>query len=261
VGAVHVPVTYTPPVVAGAFPDASTTGARGTFTNYTGNTTISSNGQTYSGLVFANDTTVTGSNNKFVNCKFTDQSYWPLRITGVGNVLDHCTFANGNNSQCSVDLGSGNTIQFCDVSGAGDGVHGENNCTVTDNFIHPTGPSDAHRDAIDIEGNSGGNVIRHNRIEVYSNQTSCITLENDAGGGKWDNNLVENNLLAGAGYVFYFVSKVPITNLVVRNNTFSKKFFPAYGYYGTVYQGFPTGAGNSWSGNVDADTGATINKP
>lgn len=264
-------VTYTKTVtvsdpVTGGFPDASNTGATGnTFTN--GPATTSASGQTFTNLIFTGDSWITGNNNRFVNCKWTGTSFWPLRITGTGNVIEHSTFLNGSNSQCSVEMGSGNTVQFCDISGAGDGIRGQDNCLVTDNFVHPTGPADAHRDAIDIEGTIGNNIIRHNRVEVYSNQTSCLTLENDVGSGKWDNNLVENNFFAGAGYIFYFVSRVPITNLIVRNNTFSKKFFPTYGGQpdssgqALVYQKFGNVASNIWSGNVDADSGATVAKP
>jgi hypothetical protein len=120
--------------------------------------------------------------------------------------------------------------------------------------------SSTHNDGIDFEGNSNM-TVKHNTVEVNAGQTSCVTITRWGGvTGTFNNVLVEDNLLAGAGYCIYGPggNNGPVTNTRVINNKFSKKFYPKYGYWGWIAYEPPAGTGNVISGNVDYTTGAAL---
>lgn len=266
-------VTYTPPVAG--FPNASTTGARGTLKAYTGSYALTSTVAApviLDGYAFSNgDLVVSGPGIIIRNCKFTSGTYWPLRVTGTAAspaLITDCTFVTGGQSQCSVAIEQYGTVQRCDVSGSADGIRGADDSKAVDNYVHDLFYSGSeHNDGIDFEGTKGNMIVRHNTVIVKPGETSCITVTRYSGTSTFDNVLVDNNLLSGAGYCIYGpgTSNGPVTNNRITNNRFSKVLagnFPKYGGFGWMAYEPPTGAkfpSNVISGNVDHETGVLLN--
>ena len=249
--------------VTSGYPNATNTGARGTRTPYTGPMVIQQDNVVLENLIIGQgDLTIMGANPIVRNCEFTSSTYWPLRVTGTvaaPGLVSNCTFRTGPNSQCSVEV-SNAKIHRCDVSGSPDGIRGSSNSTATDNYVHDLYVSSStHNDGIDFEGNVNMTVM-HNTVEVDAGQTSCITVTRWSGSDLFNNVLVEDNLLAGAGYSVYGpgTQSGPVTNTRIINNKFSKKYYPKYGYWGWIAYEPPTGQGNMVSGNTDFATGASL---
>jgi hypothetical protein len=258
VGAVHVPITYTAPVTG--YPDASTTGARGTLTTYAGPATITTAGATFTNMLFPSGIVVTANNVSFRNCKFTDQGSWPLFFhePTTGAMVDHCTFITGPQGECSVQICEG-TVQYCDVSGSSDGIRGVDNCVIQHNYVHDIyHDSTTHSDGIDIEGSVGNNIIQHNTVLVESG-TSAICSQRWSGTAPYKDVLIDNNLVAGGNYCIYGPGGASNTTKIrITNNRMSNKYGAKYGYYGWLAYEPGSGNGNVISGNVDYQTGAPV---
>ena len=105
-----------------------------------------------------------------------------------------------------------------------------------------------------------GNGIKliHNTFLNSHDQTSAIALFQDF--GVPTNVLVQGNYLAGGGYTVYggAGSKGTPTNIVFKDNTFGRDFYPQAGSYGPVAYWNSTGTGNTWIGNVWAATSTPV---
>jgi hypothetical protein len=102
-------------------------------------------------------------------------------------------------------------------------------------------------------------TIRHNTVFNEFGQTDAISLFEDFGQQK--DCLIENNLVAGGGYTIYGgqnTGGIPVTNIIIRNNRFSTRFFPQSGSYGPVTALGAASGGNVWSGNVWHETGLPL---
>ena len=131
------------------------------------------------------------------------------------------------------------------------------------NYIHSLGKTgDDHVNGTTSNGGSKQLTIRGNTILNKYDQTDAISLFQDF--GSQSNRLIENNLLAGGGYTIYAGAnpgkESSATNIVIRNNRFSRIYFPNSGYWGPA-TAFRSGGGNSWTGNTWDDSGATISTP
>ncbi|MCW2759371.1 MAG: hypothetical protein JWO46_3117 [Nocardioidaceae bacterium] len=124
-----------------------------------------------------------------------------------------------------------------------------------DSYVHDPGftPGLSHITLVASNG-GGGFTVRHNTILNPHDQTAAIAFYQDFGVQKDD--LVENNLLAGGGYVVYGGNgeKGTATNIRFLNNRFSRTFYPNGGYFGYVASFSPNNPGNAWSGNFWDDT-------
>lgn len=245
-----------------AYPDASNTGAKGTLTVYTGDRTISGNNVVIENQDIRGRIDFLGTGCILRNCKLTYTGYWPLRFmaeSGTPGLVEDCTLIAGVGSQCSV-YGDNVTIRRCNIYGGPDGIKAGNNVVITDNYVHDLANDPAaHHDGIDVEGN-GPATVKHNTVLVSYGETSCITVTRWTGGTPFNNVLVEDNLLAGAGYCIYGPgSGAPTpTNVRIINNKFSKRYYPRYGSYGWIAYEPPSGNGNLISGNRDYETGALL---
>lgn len=245
------------------YPDASNTGAKGALTVYTGDRVISGNNVVIENQDIRGRIDFLGSGCVLRNCKLTYTGYWPLRFmaeSGTPGLVEDCTLIAGPDSQCSV-YGDNVTIRRCNIYGAADGIKGGNDVTVEDCFVHDLAGGDPsfHHDGIDIEGN-GNSIVRHNTVLVDFGETSCITVARWTAGTLFNNVLVEDNLLAGAGYCIYGPgdgAPTP-TNVRIINNKFSRRYYPRYGYWGWIAYEPPPGNGNVISGNVDYETGGAL---
>lgn len=276
--------TTTPPTTAppAGYPNASNTGvpAGTTLTNYPGPWTITTANTALSGLNF------TGSNRLVIrapgvtikNSKFTnnvdngflvsmDDSYPTASLTisdsefvGAGANMDYDQMAIRGSGWSLLRVNAHNLENI----GGDDG-----NNTIKDSYFHnwPTdNPNCDHLDGLQSLGSVDNVTIQHNSLIMDA--TSCIAAPIQMGteyGYAGHNVLIDNNLLGGGAHVIYCGdgaqtntgATVTNSNVRVTNNRFTKQIFPNYGQY-SVSDHCATGSGTTWTGNVDADSGATV---
>lgn len=123
---------------------------------------------------------------------------------------------------------------------------------VKGNYIHDPGfmAGDHTNGIMSNGGNPGMLTIDHNTILIDRGQTDAIGLFEDF--GVQENRLITDNLLAGGGYAIYAGQKrggAPTSNIVIRGNQISTKYFAKGGYYGCITAFNPRGAKDRWSMN------------
>ncbi|WP_448074214.1 hypothetical protein [Georgenia yuyongxinii] len=132
---------------------------------------------------------------------------------------------------------------------------------IQDNYIHSMAMvAGDHVNGTTSNGGTEQLTLRHNTVLNSFDQTDAISLFQDF--GTEENRLIEDNLLAGGGYTIYGganLGKAPTANIVIRNNRISQMYFPRGGSFGPVTAFNPAGSGNTWTGNVWDETGATVN--
>jgi hypothetical protein len=266
------------------FPDASNTGPRAgtTFTDFTGDLVITTNGAVVSGrrttggsiIVNANNVTVTDC---IVNC--SGRTAGIVQGDGrTGLLVQYCeVFGDGGPNRASSHVlagihgKQGFEAAFNEIYGC-ENAFINGNGYIHDNYAHDfanwPSTADDHTDGIQtfgFAGNGGLRVIHNTFIGVetqgqrtptnYASTSSCIALSQDM-----FDVTIENNFFAGGSYTLYGNAQAggsPV-NTVVRNNRFSRAYFPAVGLFGT-HSGFASGApGFVWTGNVIHETGATV---
>lgn len=144
--------------------------------------------------------------------------------------------------------------------------------TITGNYVHDTtfwadgegsNPGGDHNNCLLHNGGVvdqltiTGNTFILNRQGAGMSQTGALSLQQSAEfPGQYTNILVENNLIAGGGYAMYagYEPAKPGnssgTNVVVRNNRFSTRYFTDAGFFGPTTAAQPWDAdGNTWTGN------------
>lgn len=131
---------------------------------------------------------------------------------------------------------------------------------IQDNFLHDPGfiQGDHINGITDNGGITRPLVIRHNTVLIPMPQTDAISLFQDFGAQA--NRTIEHNLIAGGAYTLYAGGdgKEPTSQIKVRDNRWSRRYFPQGGRYGPVTAFEPQGAGNEFSGNVWDDTGEPV---
>lgn len=265
--------TSSPPSTG--FPDASTTGvpAGTTLTNYTGPCTITVVGTVLNqvnaiscGMLFIHAPGVQITNSRVPVINATDQP------NTASVTLSHSDVVGGNWSD-GVLWGFNITADHVNVTGGQHSFHCNDNCTLTDSYLHdqynPTGGS-SHNNA--FLSNGGTNmVVRHNTLW-------CTPLLNNTDGGctadvslfgdfdpishvTIDDNLLKanNSSISYCAYGGEAPSKpFPHANHVsFTNNVFERGANNKCGYYGPITSFDPNQPGNVWSGNVWSD-GTTL---
>jgi hypothetical protein len=135
---------------------------------------------------------------------------------------------------------------------------------VIGNYIHDPGYiSGDHTNGIIGDGGTQQMTMTHNTIFNRLTQTDAITINTSTVPGPVTNKVIENNLLAGAGYPIYGGAGFGHTTLgiLIENNRFGQQYYPKSGEFGPVLNFVASGAGNVWSGNVWDSTGATVPAP
>lgn len=258
-----------PPPPRGDWPTAATTGVpAGVTLRSVGDVTVTKNGTVVQGLSVHGQITVKANNVVIKNVRVTNsekQNWGIVQQEGYGGLTVQDSDIRGNGSQEMqqgiLNLGGGLTVRRTDISGISDGIASDEGL-FEDNYLHDPRPfSGDHVDMVQSTGSAPNGktlVIRHNRIINTEDQTSAVGLFQDF--GVPHDVLVENNYLAGGGYTVYGGDdgKGTPTNIRVRNNTFGRDVFPKGGTWGPVAHWADHGAGNTWSGNVWADTGAPV---
>ena len=134
---------------------------------------------------------------------------------------------------------------------------------IEDNYIHDLAfTGDDHVNGTTSNGGKTLLTIRHNTVFNPQTQTDAISLFQDF--GAQGNRVIYDNLLAGGGYTIYAGANTgkaaTATNIAVTNNRISRIYFPNGGYFGYA-TAYANSGGNSWTGNIWDDTGATIPRP
>jgi hypothetical protein len=133
--------------------------------------------------------------------------------------------------------------------------------TVTGNYIHDPGfLAGDHTDGVFDVGTTQPLTISGNTILISLGQTGAISLDATRHGQRIANKIVENNLLAGGSYAIYGGTgrNARIWNIVIKNNWFSRAYYPKSGLYGPVAYFDARGRGNVWTGNRWQATGRAI---
>jgi hypothetical protein len=124
-----------------------------------------------------------------------------------------------------------------------------------DSYIHDPGFTPGLSHITLVASNADGHfTIKHNTILNPHSQTAAVAFYQDF--GPQSDNLVENNLLAGGGYVFYGGNGGYSETHDIRfvNNRLSRIFYNKGGYWGTAASFDVHNPGNEWSGNFWDDT-------
>jgi hypothetical protein len=149
------------------------------------------------------------------------------------------------------------------------------NTDITNSYLHAMRhPAGAHVDPIQCGGGDGcGLLIRHNTVFNEYSSTSAVAFFADFGAPK--NSTLDNNLLAGGGYVVTGGNGASggrysgqSSGIVITNNRFTKILYPynapadctnpnLHGCYGDITE-WRASSSNVASGNVDDATGNPI---
>jgi hypothetical protein len=124
---------------------------------------------------------------------------------------------------------------------------------IENNYIHDEAlaSADSHLNGTTSNGSTVPLTIQHNTVFNPNGQTDAVSLFEDF--GVEANVVINNNLLAGGGYVVYGGQNPggpQAHNIQITNNRFSTIYYPQSGYYGYITAFDPQAPGNVWSGNV-----------
>ena len=191
-------------------------------------------------------------------------------LPGATVTIEHCTLDGDNRTHAGIwHQGASITVKANNISKVNDGffVWYSNNFLLEDNYIHDLSdqPSNGHIDGFQTCGAKNG-VLRHNSILISQGQNAAVNVDN--GNGDTDNILIENNLMAGAGFTAYAHDSNPsnasptggysTTNVRFINNAFSTRYYSIVGFWGVWFpRGRPT---DKWirMGNYVVETGENI---
>ena len=268
--------TPTTPPPAGAWPGPDNTGvpAGTALTPYTGPCTITS-ARTISGadvLSKCSDALVIQTTGVVID-KSLVPGVWSIYGDGDSSVTITDSDVRAGSVSTAGIWGYNITARRVDVTGGQHSFQCNNNCEVTDSWLHdqhnPDGGS-YHNNAFISNGGSNM-VIRHNTLH-------CTSILNSTDGGcsgdlslfgdfdPIDNVTIDNNYLrannSSISYCLYggASSSKPYqaTNVKVTNNVFERGANRKCGVYGPVTSFDRNAAGNVWTGNV-WDSGEAVN--
>lgn len=257
--------TPTPTPQPTGWPDALTTGAKGTLTP-SGSITTTAHGQVISNKNVTGPIVVRHNGVTIRNCRVTVGNDTAVWVEGDDCVVEDCTLIGGGGAgsrgvwfegrtQSSANRG---IVRRCDISRYEDGVvlgTGSHH-KVVDNYLHDpianNAITDPHIDGIQIHGGSGNfSLIEHNNVDQFSEVSSSITMGNRTAGQGAIGVVVNNNRLRGGTSVIY-VEGSDSSGVKLTNNRMGNKWAP-----GSYFSG--TGMGTVLvSGNVHDDTGAPL---
>lgn len=262
--------TPTPTPVPSGYPSAANTGpAAAGYTNlapHAGNWTIATSG-TYTGYNVSGTVTITANNVILQGCDIHGATGGNL-VTVTGNnvqILDCVIHGDGpttaqapENSWLQI-YGDATTVKRCNFYySSGDGIRRDGtNFTMEDSYVHdwvqsPT--NDPHIDGVTegSDGTTSGVTLRHNTILMWSNVGLTNVVSFAAGPGNvLTNVIVDNNLLAGGGFIFHGGGDANYSNMTFTSNKISTMFTPDGGDYGVMRNAPAWGTkGTSWTNNT-----------
>jgi hypothetical protein len=272
-------------ILAGCFPNASSTGTTHTLTEYTGNYEFRTDNEVVEDKLFniPADTGVyvAADNVTFRHCKFVMQGASPEAVTtftmvlvqGVGTRFEDVELDGRGVVERAIEadndtLDAGVTVLRANIHDTGNGIESQGPLDVRESFIHaiyePAG-TDWHADGIQTPKGTDDVQVVHNTIVVDDPATSAVNIMG------WDLDdpaarvNIENNLVGGGAYTLYVGPGGPGADAyIVKDNHFTNATYPrdpgpqTYGFYGPYTSDF--GFDNVvFSGNVDEQTGQPVN--
>jgi hypothetical protein len=251
------------------YPDPTNTGVPpGTSLTPSGPITVSTPGAVISRLDVTGTITVTANHVTIEESRVTaaDASGSVVFIAaGVSGTLIRDSVIRGENS------GPGSVADGVLNAGTGDtraervyvyncaGTDWNGPGTVTDSYLITNAyRAGAHTEPIYYGGGTSSSLtVEHNTLLNPFNQTAAVFAGNDY--GPQENLTIDDNLLAGGGYVIYGGANSSSTaNVRVTNNRFSSFYYPHGGYFGlSAYMKWPvtTWRGNYWDAGLAPASG------
>jgi hypothetical protein len=244
------------PSVCG-YPDASNTGVpAGVALKTSRSVTADKDGQLITGLDITGEINVTAANVTIRNTRVTGGGDWVVIVRpGATNLTIEDSelqtpAGSPQDIACVLNIGDTRpTIRRTDIHGCSAGVSSGGGL-VQDSYIHDMAQVPGLSHDVGVASNGGGGLsVIHNTILNQYDQTATVAFYQDF--GTQQNNLVQNNLLAGGGYCVYggTGTKGGTTNIRFINNRFSQKYHPNCGYFGIVASFNRNDPGNTWTGN------------
>jgi Right handed beta helix region len=242
-------------------PDQVSSGPGWAFDSRDGAVEVTGNGAVLSGLYIPGNLDITASDVTIKDSRIVTAGDFAVSLRHTAGVTIEDSIIGGSNASTG-RVG----VAITDVYGDSDQMVIEDNNisdfktgvqvstgTVTGNYIHAPGyVAGDHTNGIFDAGSTQPLTIDHNTILNSFGQTDAISLDASVTGQKVANKTVENNLLAGGGYTIYGGASLSNTTsrIVIRDNRFSRLYYPWIGQYGMVTCFDSAGPGNVWSGNV-----------
>jgi hypothetical protein len=266
------------------FPDATNTGVPagvtlrsvpgevsrgpGWTSNAQGDVEVSGNGAVFEGYSVHGYVDVTGSNATIkdnaisnsgndINGDGVNLTGNPSNVTIEGNTISSPYGSHGENGVFAgikdiTGEAMGTRVLGNNIADASTGVQLYIG-VIENNYIHDEAlaSADSHLNGTTSNGSTVPLAIQHNTVFNPNGQTDAVSLFEDF--GVEANVVINNNLLAGGGYVVYGGQNPggpQAHNIQITNNRFSTIYYPQSGYYGYITAFNPHAPGNVWSGNV-----------
>jgi hypothetical protein len=242
-----------------------------------GDTTITAAGATVQNLDLRGTLTIQANNVTVRNCRVWIGAFWGIVVTSgySGILIEDCEIGKDYvNSSKGILIGAADstevTIQRCYIHHVGDGIFGGTvgdatpkcKLTVQDCYITDIRETDGDDNVETIDDHKGDGmeflgqltetVIKHNHIEVPTDQASCLLF--DAHWGNMQDVTIENNFLNGAGYTVYtrITEGYTFEGLTIIDNHFGRDY--NFGIHSNdVDSSDLTAYGNVWD-----DTGEAV---
>lgn len=271
------PAQADPPAVRVAvpaqFPDRTTTGVPdGVSLRQSGSLEVTEDGAVVENLlivdgdieVWADDVTI---RNVRITSSSEDLLWGILQRSGhSGLVVEDSEIFGGEGGHVAAGItnhGGMITIRRVEIYHVSDAVNTETGL-LADSYLHsPAHVAGDHNDMVQANGGAvGGHGLRivGNTIINDRSQTGAISLFDNFSAVR--DVVIERNFLAGGGYTIYGGGTreggSDPTDIVIRDNVFSREIFDDGGFYGPVAHFDRSAPGNVWSGNVWHEDGSPV---
>ncbi|MBD5831674.1 hypothetical protein [Janibacter melonis] len=253
------------------YPDETTTGVRdGVTLTPSGSVMADEDGQVIEGLDITGEISVSASDVTIRDVRVTGgrgvgAADWVvvMRPGAERLVIEDSELRTPQGTEqdlaCVLNIGDGEpVVRRVDMHGCTIGV-ATGGGVVEDSYIHDPSmvPDLSHVNGVASMGGGGLTVRRNTILNSYS-QTSAVALYQDF--GTQSDDLVQHNLLAGGGYIFYGGDGRfgPTSKIRFLDNRISRVYYPKGGSLGVIAHLDLDLPGNESSGNFWDDTGEAL---
>jgi len=220
---------------------------------------VTGSGAVLRGLSIACDLNITASNVTIDDDQVRTGGTFGITLRHTANVtIENSTVSGRNATRGRVDyaiddLYSDSTGLVIKDNNVTDWRIGVNVATgrVTGNYIHDPGYiAGDHTDGLFDNGGTLPLAVSDNTILDRLTEVDAIFLASNPG-SPISHKTITDNLLAGGDYAIYAGGGYHLSsNIVIRDNRFSRLYYPASGRYGPAADFERRGKGNVWSGNM-----------
>ena len=257
--------------VGGGFPDSLTTGVQDgiTLTSLTGDQTISTPGVYQNKSITGGSLIINANGVTVKNCSIVGTGSAAVYVISgkTGVIIEYCDITGNSLSGIKAlwcDDSVGTIVRYCDLHHAEDGIYVTgNNHEIRDNYIHDliSAGADPHHDCVQIGGIGTGIIVDHNSLIGAADGNACIQFGNGFGAMSATFN---NNLMRPGPVMLVLMNCGDNAGSACTYNVTNNKLEPGHLGSGTIGQKCATWNVHppaTWTGNTNADTGATIAAP